>query len=125
VIDPEKLPDIQPDKRKFWLLRFLTVALFFVGLAMVVYGGAIGALAYWGTKGGNESGRLIEALSHVLLALVGGFFAMAVGQVFRVVIAIEENTRLVAFHTRPRPRPPEPPRRTMPAPQAEREQVRL
>ena len=122
MIDPDKLPDIQPDKRKFWLLRFLTVALFFAGLALVVYGGAIGALAYWGTKSG-ETARLIEAAAQSLAGIVGGFLAMAVGQVFRVVIAIEENTRLTAFHTRPRPRAPEPPRRPVgPAPH-EREQV--
>jgi hypothetical protein len=125
VIDPEKLPDIQPDRRKFWLLRFLTVALFFAGLALIVYGGALGALAYYGTKNGGETNRLIESAAHVLGAVIGGFMAMAIGQVFRVVIAIEENTRLVAFHTRPRPRPPEPPRRPMAMSPHEREHSRV
>lgn len=125
MIDPEKLPDIQPDKRKFWLLRALTVALFFAGLALIVYGGALGALAYYGTKNGGETTRLIDSAAHVLVAVLGGFLAMAIGQVFRVVIAIEENTRLVAFHTRPRPRPPEPPRRPMPMSPQEREHSRV
>jgi hypothetical protein len=126
VIDPEKLPDIQPDKRKFWLLRVLTVALFFGGLAAILYGGGLGALAYYGTKNGAETPRLVEAAAQVLIAVLGGFLMMAIGQVFRVILAIEENTRLVAFHTRPRARGPiEPPRRPMPMGAHEREHMRV
>jgi hypothetical protein len=125
MIDPEKLPDIQPDKRRFWLLRALTVALFVAGLALLIYGGVVGSLAYYGTKNGAESTRLLESAAQAIAAIVGGFLAMAVGQVFRVVIAIEENTRLIAFHTRPRPRAPEPPRRPMMPPPPEREKMRF
>ena len=119
MIDLEKLPDIQPDKRKFFLLRFLTGALFLAGLALIVYGGALGALAYYGTKNGAETQRIVDAMAHVLASVVSGFLMMAVGQVFRVIVAIEENTRLIAFHTRPRPRPPEPPKRPMPVSERE------
>ena len=125
MIDPDKLPDITPDKRKFWLLRFLTGALFLGGLAMILYGAALGALAYYGTKNGAETARIVEATANVLIAVVGGFLMMAIGQVFRVIMAIEENTRLVAFHTRPRPRPPEPPRRHMGVSPQEREHMRV
>jgi hypothetical protein len=125
VIDPDKLPDIQPDRRKFMLLRVLTVALFFGGLAAILYGGALGALAYYGTKNGTETPRIVDAAAQVLVSVLGGFLMMAIGQVFRVIIAIEENTRLVAFHTRPRPRSAaEPPRRTM-VPPSEREHMRV
>ena len=125
MIDPEKLPDIQPDKRKFFLLRFLTAALFFAGLALIAYGGLLGALAYYGTKNGAETSRVVDAMAQVLTSVVSGFLMMAIGQVFRVVLAIEENTRLIAFHTRPRPRPPEPPKRPMPVSEREREQMRV
>lgn len=125
MIDPDKLPDITPDKRKFWLLRFLTGALFLGGLAMILYGAGLGALAYYGTKNGTETARLVESAALVLAAVVGGLLMMAIGQVFRVIMAIEENTRLVAFHTRPRPRPPEPPRRSMGPTPHEREHMRV
>ena len=125
MIDVEKLPDIQPDRRKFWLLRVLTVALFFGGLAAICYGGALGALAYWGTKSGTETTRIVDAAAQVLVSVVGGFLMMAIGQVFRVIIAIEENTRLVAYHTRPRARGhAEPPRRHV-VPAADREHMRV
>lgn len=123
MIDPDKLPDIKPDKRKFWLLRGLTWLLFLGGLAAMAYGGLLGALAYYGTKNGSEMMRLVDAAASVLVAVVGGLLMMAIGQVFRVMIAIEENTRLIAFHTRPRPRPPEPPRKPVAAPVREREKV--
>lgn len=123
MIDPDKLPDIKPDKRKFWLLRGLTWLLFLGGLAAMAYGGLLGALAYYGTKNGAEMTRLVDAAASVIVAVVGGLLMMAVGQVFRVMIAIEENTRLIAFHTRPRPRPPEPPRKPVAAPVREREKV--
>lgn len=123
MIDPDKLPDIKPDKRKFWLLRGLTWLLFLGGLAAMAYGGLLGALAYYGTKNGSEMTRLVDAAASVLVAVVGGLLMMAIGQVFRVMIAIEENTRLIAFHTRPRPRPPEPPRKPVAAPVREREKV--
>lgn len=125
MIDPDKLPDITPDKRKFWLLRFLTGALFLGGLAMILYGVGLGTLAYYGTKNGGETARIVEAAAPVLVSVVGGFLMMAIGQVFRVILAIEENTRLVAFHTRPRPRPPEPPRRPVGLPPQEREHMRV
>lgn len=123
MIDPDKLPDIKPDKRKFWLLRGLTWLLFLGGLAAMAYGGLLGALAYYGTKNGSEMMRLVDAAASVLVAVVGGLLMMAIGQVFRVMIAIEENTRLIAFHTRPRPRPPEPARKPVAAPVREREKV--
>lgn len=125
MIDPDKLPDITPDKRKFWLLRFLTGALFLGGLAMILYGVGLGTLAYYGTKNGGETARIVEAAAPVLVSVVGGFLMMAIGQVFRVILAIEENTRLVAFHTRPRPRPPEPPRRPVGLSPQEREHMRV
>lgn len=121
MIDPDKIPDIRPDRRKFWLLRALTWLLFVSGLGAVIYAVAWGALTYYATKNGAEGHRAIAEVATVLIAGIGGFLTMAVGQVFRVVLAIEENTRLIAFNTRPRPRPPEPPRRPMP----ERERVQV
>jgi hypothetical protein len=123
VINPDKLPDIRPDRRKFILLRVLTWLLFLGGLGAVIYGGTIGALAYYGTKNGQETVRIVDALASVILSVVGGLLTMAIGQVFRVLIAVEENTRLIAFHTRPRPRPPELPRRPLETPMREHMRV--
>lgn len=123
VIDPEKIPDIRPDRRRFWLLRFLNWLSLLVGLVAVAYGCLLGAVAYYATKNGGELPRMMEVAPTVLIAVIGGVLTMTVGQVFRVIIAIEENTRLIAFHTRPRPKPPEPPRR--PAVPPVREQMRV
>lgn len=116
VIDPDKIPDIRPDRRKFYVLRFLNLLLFVAGLVAVAYGALHGLLAYYGTHNGAEFPRFMDAMAGVIVAVVGGLLTMAIGQVFRVLVAIEENTRLIAFHTRPRPRPPEPPRRPIEPP---------
>lgn len=109
MINPDRIPDIRPDRRRFHFLRALAWIMGLGGLAGVVYGAALGALAYYGTKNGTEGERLLMALGAALLAVLGGLVMIGIGQVFRVVIAIEENTRLTAFHTRPRPA--KPPRR--------------
>lgn len=98
--------DRRPDKKKFWLLRFLTGLLLVCGLLAVAYGLTIGALAYYGTKNGSETGRIVDALAGVVVAVVGGVLTMAIGQVFRVILAIEENTRMLAHLARMRPGPP-------------------
>lgn len=105
MIDPERIPDIRPDRRRFHFLRVLAWLMALGGAAGVAYGVALGALAYYGTKNGLEGDRLLSALGLALLAALGGLVMMGFGQVFRVAIAIEENTRLTAFHTRPRPLP--------------------
>jgi uncharacterized ion transporter superfamily protein YfcC len=122
MIDPDKIPDIRPDRRKFWLLRALVWLLFVAGLAALAYAGLVGTLAYYATKNGSEVSRLYGESAHVLIAAIAGILTMAVGQLFRVIMAIEENTRLIAFNTRPRPRAAEPPRRSV-VPQ-DREQMR-
>lgn len=123
MIDPDKIPDIRPDRRKFWLLRLLNWLSLLAGLSAVAYGVLLGALAYYATKNGTELQRIMAVAPTVLVSVIGGVLTMTIGQVFRVVLAIEENTRLIAFHTRPRLRPPEPPRRATPAPV--REQMRV
>ncbi len=69
---------------------------------------AHGALAYYGTKNGLELERIVNAAQLFGGSLGGGLVMLLIGQAARVLLAIEENTRLIAFHTRPRPRPPEP-----------------
>ena len=123
MIDPDKIPDIRPDRRRFWLLRILNWVSLLVGLVAVCYGSLLGAVAYYATKNAGELQRMMEVAPTVLISVIGGVLTMTVGQVFRVILAIEENTRLIAFHTRPRPKPPEPPRR--PAPPPVREQMRV
>jgi len=124
VIDPDKVPDIRPDKRKFWLLRGLSWLLFLGGLAALAFGCVHGALAYYGTKNGAEFQRILGSTAYVLVSVTVGLMMMGVGQVFRVIMAIEENTRLIAYHTRPRQRPPEEIRqRTVPSQPAERMRV--
>lgn len=104
--EPSSPSDRRPDKKKFWLLRFLTGLLLLCGLLAVAYGLAVGALAYYGTKNGSETGRIVDALAGVVVAVVGGVLTMAIGQVFRVILAIEENTRMLAYLARMRPVPP-------------------
>ncbi|HEY9724627.1 MAG TPA: hypothetical protein V6D47_21675, partial [Oscillatoriaceae cyanobacterium] len=87
MIDPDKIPDIRPDRRKFWLLRALSWTLFVAGLGAVIYAVLWGALTYYATKDGAESHRAIAEIATVLGAAIGGFLTMAVGQVFRVVLA--------------------------------------
>jgi hypothetical protein len=122
VIDPDKLPNIRPDKRRFWVLRILAWTLSLGGMALVLAGAGHGALAYYATKNGAEMARIYQALAYVGGAVAGGLFLTGVGQAFRVVLAIEENTRLIAYHTRSRkaPAPEEMRQRTVPAAPAER-----
>jgi hypothetical protein len=125
VIDPDKLPNFRPDKRRFWVLRILAWALSLGGMALVLAGAGHGALAYYATKNGAEMGRIYQALAYVGGAVAGGLFLTGVGQAFRVVLAIEENTRLIAYHTRQRKVTPQEEVRQRPVPASQSERMRL
>lgn len=121
MVDPDKLPDFRPDRRRFWGLRFIAWIMTLGGLALLAVGTGHGWLAYYATKNGAEMARIYQALTYTVGALAGGLLLTGVGQAFRVVLAIEENTRLIAYHTRAKQKPPEEPRqRTVPAAPAER-----
>ena len=121
MIDPDKIPDYRPDRRRFWVLRLLAWAMTLGGLALLAVGGGQGWLAYYATKNGGEISRLYQALAYTVGAVAGGLLLMGVGQAFRVVLAIEENTRIIAYHTRSRARPVEEVReRKIPAAPSER-----
>ena len=105
VIDPERIPEIRPDRRRFWLLRGLCWLFFFAGLALFIFGGFHATLVYYGTKNGAELDRIVRESAYILASLLTGLLLMTVGQVCRVVIAIEENLRIVAYNTRARLRP--------------------
>ncbi|MDB5097140.1 MAG: hypothetical protein JWM80_1561 [Cyanobacteria bacterium RYN_339] len=107
MIDPDKFPDIRPDRRRFWGLRLLAWGLTLGGLALFTFGAAHGTLAYYATKNGAEMERIYQALAYVIAASAGGLLLTGVGQAFRVVLAIEENTRVIAYHTRAKTRPVE------------------
>jgi uncharacterized membrane protein YeaQ/YmgE (transglycosylase-associated protein family) len=124
MIDPEKFPDFRPDRRRFWGLRLLAWGMTLGGLGLLCFGAMHGTLAYYATKNGAEMERIYQALAYVVGAVAGGLLLTGVGQAFRVVLAIEENTRLIAYHTRARTRPAEEPReRKVPA--AAPEKMRL
>jgi hypothetical protein len=106
-LNPDKFPDVRPDRLRFWTLRVLAWLLSLAGLGAIGFGLAHGALAYYGTKNGLELERIVDAATLFGGSLGGGLGLLVVGQAMRVLLAIEENTRLIAFHTRPRPRPPE------------------
>jgi hypothetical protein len=123
MIDPDKFPDFRPDRRRFWVLRLLAWALTLGGLALFAFGAAHGTLAYYATKNGAEMARIYQALAYVGAAIAGGLLLTGVGQAFRVILAIEENLRIIAYHTRQKSKPaaPEEPRqRAVPAQQQER-----
>jgi hypothetical protein len=107
LIDPDKFPDYRPDRRRFWGLRLLAWGLTLGGLALLCFGAAHGTLAYYATKNGAEMARIYQAATYVVGSVAGGLLLTGVGQAFRVVLAIEENTRLIAYHTRAKTRPPE------------------
>ena len=92
------------------------------GFALAFFGGGLGALAYHGTKHGAEAGRALEALPQAGLAVAAGLVLMALSQALRVLLAIEENTRLTAYYTRIRARVAETQR---PGPPSVREQAQV
>lgn len=89
-------------------MRVLAWGFTLLGLGALGFGLAHGALAYYGTKNGLELERIVGAAQLFGGSLGGGLVLLVIGQLARVLLAIEENTRLIAFHSRPRPRPPEP-----------------
>lgn len=103
-MDPERFPDVRPDRVRYWLLRILILFLTVGGLAAIVMGLAHGALAYYATKNGAELDRAASAFINSAAAMSGGLLLLIIAQISRVLIAIEENTRLVAFYTQWRQR---------------------
>lgn len=89
---------------RFWTLRFLAWTFVAAGLVGLGFGLAHGVLAYYATKNGAELERIVTAGSWFGACVAGGLVAIVIGQSVRVILAIEENTRLIAFHTRPRAR---------------------
>ncbi|MEB3329707.1 MAG: hypothetical protein VKQ33_10790 [Candidatus Sericytochromatia bacterium] len=104
-LDPDKFPDVRPDRIRFWGLRVLCWAFSLAGLGAIAFGLGHGALAWYATKNGAEVERAASALVLGGGAIGGGLALLFVSEVARVVLAIEENVRLSAFHGRPRPRP--------------------
>lgn len=98
-LDPDRFPDVRPDRLRFWTLRLLAWVFVGGGLVALGVGLAHGWLAYYATKNGGELERVVGAASWFLAAAMGGLVAIAIGQIARVVLAIEENTRLIAFNT--------------------------
>lgn len=103
-VDPERFPDVRPDRVRYWLLRLLVLLLTVIGLAAIILGLAHGALAYYATKNGAELERAASALTLSASAVAGGFLLLIVSQISRVLIAIEENTRMLAFQVLSRQR---------------------
>lgn len=103
-LDPDNFPDVRPDRQRFWTLRILAWTFVAAGLIALGFGLAHGLLAYYATKNGAELERIVSAGSWFGACVLGGFVAIVIGQIVRVLLAIEENTRLIAFHTRPRAR---------------------
>ena len=91
---------------RFWTLRVLAWGFTLLGLGAMGFGLAHGALAYYGTKNGLELERIVSAATLFGGSVGGGLVLVLFAQSARVLLAIEENTRLIAFHTRPRPRGP-------------------
>lgn len=121
MIDPDKLPELRPGRLRFWALRLLAWTMTLGGLGLIAVGAAQGWLAYYATKNGAEVARIYQALTYTVGAIATGMLLAGVGQAFRVFIAIEENTRLIAYHTRPRAKPPEETRqKTVPAAPSDR-----
>ena len=106
-LNPDNFPDVRPDRLRFWTLRILAWGLTLLGLGAVGFGLTHGALAYYATKNGLEIERIVNAAQLFGGSLGGGLLMILIGQVCRVLLAIEENTRLAAFHLRPRGRAPE------------------
>lgn len=107
-LNPDNFPDVRPDRLRFWTLRILAWALTLGGLGMIGFGLTHGALAYYATKNGLELERIVNAAQLFGGSLGGGLVMVLIGQASRVLLAIEENTRLIAYHTRARARAPEP-----------------
>ena len=103
-LDPDRFPDVRPDRTRFWTLRVLAWTFVAAGLIGLGFGLAHGLLAYYATKNGAELERIVTAGSWFGACMAGGLVAIVIGQIVRVLLAIEENTRLIAFHTRPRAR---------------------
>jgi hypothetical protein len=103
-VDPERFPDVRPDRVRYWLLRLLVLLMTVAGLAVIVLGLAHGTLAYYATKNGAELERAAHALSLSAGAVAGGLALLLIAQVSRVLIAIEENTRMMAYQNRSRQR---------------------
>lgn len=110
--------DAQPDSWRFWSLRALVLLMLLGGLAAFAFGLLHGAVAYYATKNGRETARFVQEATLFLGGCTSGLILMGMSQVCRVVMAIEENTRWIAHHTRPRLRPAEAPR-PRPAPPAQ------
>jgi hypothetical protein len=104
-LDPDKFPDVRPDRIRFWGLRVLCGVFSVAGLAAIAFGLGHGVLAWYATKNGAEVERAAGALQIGGGAVVGGLVVLFVTQLARVLLAIEENVRLSAFHSRPRSRP--------------------
>jgi hypothetical protein len=104
-LDPDKFPDVRPDRIRFWGLRVLCWLFSVTGLAAVAFGLGHGVLAWYATKNGAEVERAASALQVGGGAIVGGLLVLFFTQLARVLLAIEENVRLSAFHGRPRSRP--------------------
>lgn len=99
-LDPDKFPDVRPDRIRFWGLRALIWLFTLLGLGAVTFGLGHGALAYYATKNGAEVERAASALLIGGGAIGGGLILLFVSQLARVVLVIEENARLIAFQGR-------------------------
>ncbi|MEB3223889.1 MAG: hypothetical protein VKS61_17580 [Candidatus Sericytochromatia bacterium] len=104
-LDPDKFPDVRPDRIRFWVLRVMCWTFSLVALAAITFGVGHGALAWYATKNGAEVERAANALIIGGGAIAGGLLLLFAVQLARVQLAIEENTRLTAYHSRPRGRP--------------------
>ena len=92
-LNPDKFPDVRPDRLRFWTLRILAWTFSLLGLGLVGFALAHGALAYYGTKNGLELERVVNAATLFGGACGGGLLLLVIGQAARVLLAIEENTR--------------------------------
>lgn len=100
----------QPDGWRFWTLRALILLMLLAGLAALAFGLLHGAVAYYATKNGRETARFVQEATLFLGGTTAGMILLGMSQLCRVAMAIEENTRWIAYHTRPRLRPTEAPR---------------
>lgn len=94
------------------------------GLAALGFGLLHGAVAYYATKNGRETARFVQEATLFLGGTTAGMVLLGLSQLCRVAMAIEENTRWIAYHTRPRLRPAEPARPARPSAPMPAERIR-